>query len=231
MTCAFWSPIRWYCSARWPAARRTSSARSGWLEMLGIRRKSSSSVNPCSRESSRNSSGAITTSYWNTSPSPACGESRVRSLVDEAQQIESGRGLDRPVIDAAPARVVHLRDREGPVPVHRLHVRHVPDRRGPTDALHHDGAHHRYLALGIAELLGVVPPLPGVARPRDIPLVRHPPGAVPIRELAAGAGDRCVAVGDGVVRDRRAEAVPRDGANGCVAHPWIGTRASQALGP
>src|SRR5260370_24011706 len=60
MTSAFSSPIRSYSSARWAAARRTSAARSGWLEMLGIRRKSSSSRKPCSRVSSRNCSRVAT---------------------------------------------------------------------------------------------------------------------------------------------------------------------------
>src|SRR5256884_298975 len=212
MTSAFSSPIRSYCSARWAAARRTSPARSGWLEMLGIRRKSSSSLSPWSRVSSRNSSGAITTGYWNTSPSPAGGGGR-GGLVDKAQQIESGCGLDCPVIDPAPAAVVHLRHGEGPVAVDGLHIRHVSDRGRPANALHHDGAHHRHLALGKAELLRVVPPLPGVAGPWDVALVRHPPRAIAVRELAARAGDRGVAVGDGVIRHQRAEA-PRDALDG-----------------
>src|SRR6266581_3658261 len=135
MTSAFSSPIRSYCSARWAAARRTSPARSGWLEMLGIRRKSSSSFSPWSRVSSRNSSGAITASYWNTSPSPRLrGRVGWGLLVDEAQEVESGGGFDGPVIDPAPASVVHLRDREGTVAVHGFNVRHVPNRRRPADA-------------------------------------------------------------------------------------------------
>src|ERR1700730_18502787 len=201
MTSAFSSPTPWYCSARWAAARRTSPARSGWLEMLGIRRKASSSRRPCSRVSSRNSSGVATGGYLRQ-------PERRSGLVDEAQQVESGGGLDRAVIEPAPSAVVHLGYGEGPVRVHGLDVRHVSDRRGPTDALHHGGAHQRELAVGEAELLRVVPPLPGVARPRHITLVRDPPGAIAVGELASGPVGGGVAVGDGVVRDLRAEAVP-----------------------
>ena len=49
-----------------------------------------------------------------------------------------------------------------------------------------------------------------------------PPGAIAVRELAARAGDRRVAVGDSVIRHLRAEAVPGDGANRLLADPWIG---------
>src|SRR5437879_1235299 len=80
------------------AARRTSLKCSGWLEMLGMRRKSSSSLRPCSRVCSRNSSGEpILTIFADGA-----------GLVDEAEQVESSRGLDRPIVDPAPTGVVHL---------------------------------------------------------------------------------------------------------------------------
>ena len=52
--------------------------------------------------------------------------------------------------------------------------------------------------------------MPGVTGPGDVTLVRHPPGAIAVGELAAGTIDRGVAVGDGVVRHLPAEAVPGD---------------------
>src|SRR5712691_12162760 len=226
MTSAFSSPIRSYCSARWAAARRTSAARSGWLEMLGIRRKSSSSRRPCSRVSWRNPSGVAIRGYLRQRE-----KTKPRWLVDEPQEVKPRRGLDGAVIEPAPSAVVHLRDGEGTVPVHRLDVGHVSDRRRPADALHHDGAHHWHLSLGEAELLRVVPPLPGIAGPRDITLVRHPPGAIPVRELvAAGAVAWCVAVSDGVVRYLRTEAVPRHRAHRLLADPRIVQRRPDPVG-
>src|SRR5207237_1140386 len=90
-----------------------------------------------------------------------------------------------------------------------LDICDVANRRGPADALHHDGAHHGHLAFGKAELLGGVPPLPGIAGPGDVALMRDPPGAVTVGELAAGAIARSVAVGDGVLLDLDQDAVHR----------------------
>src|SRR5437868_15393885 len=95
--------------------------------MLGIRRKSSSSLSPCSWVCSRNSSGVAITTYLKQRASPAWPGGR--RLVDEPQQIEARRRLDRPVVDPAPAGVIHLRYGEGPVGVHRLDVGNVPQDR------------------------------------------------------------------------------------------------------
>src|ERR1700736_3267815 len=131
MTSAFSRPMRWYWSDRWPAARRTSPARSGWLEILGMRRNASSSLRLCSRVVSRNSSGVATAGYVRqpTTFPPHLGRAGGVLLVDETEKVEAGGGLERPVVDASPAAVVHLRHRERTVGVHRLDIRHVSNRR------------------------------------------------------------------------------------------------------
>src|SRR3984893_12773519 len=207
--------------------------------MLGMRRNSSSSRRAWSRVSSRNSSGVATGGYLRQLPlSLSCGGRTFSlplwgragwGLVDKAQEFQARRGLEGAVVHPAPAAVVHLRHRERTIGVHRLDVRYVADRRRPADALNHDGANHWQLALGKAELLRVVPPLPGVTGPRDVALVRNPPGAVPVRELSAGAVYRGVAVGDRVVGHLPTQAVPGHRFHRLLADPARVERRSDTV--
>src|SRR5207237_6798499 len=116
-----------------------------------------------------------------TSPSKWGREAPPALLVDEPDQRDGVRTLDRPGVDHVPAVEVHLRDHEAAVLVDLLDVGDVPE-EGALPG-HHEGARLRRLADGVAHGLRVAVPLPGVAGPRHRAAAGRVPGALAEREL------------------------------------------------